>query len=161
MIQPFLLFILSLSAVHPFHVSVCSIHHAPAEQTLQITQKIFADDLEEALNATGGSTTIDVIEPPDPAVLEAIITTYLSEHLRITVNGQDVKPVFLGYEREELALWCYLEVGNVTDVESVAVRSTILTNIFDDQTNIVHVEYQDVIKSMKLAKNFPKDQVVF
>ena len=94
-------------------------------------------------------------------MLEAVIETYLDEHLQITVNGRKVTPVFLGYEREELALWCYLEVSNVTSIESVTVHSTILTDTFDDQTNIVHVEYQDVIKSMKLAKDFPKDQVVF
>ena len=36
-----------LLSLHPFHVSVMSIHHAADEKTLQITLKIFADDLEE------------------------------------------------------------------------------------------------------------------
>ena len=154
-------FLLAFTAVHPFHVSVCSIYHAPEEQTLQITQKIFADDLEEALNASTATATIDILNPSDPAVLNTIIEAYLDEHLQISVNGEVVEPQFLGYEREDLALWCYLEVTSVPELESVQVRSTILTEAFDDQTNIVHVEYQDATKSMKLAKDFPEDQINF
>ena len=160
-----LLLILFLSSLHPFHVSVCSINHAPQEQTLQVTQKIFADDLEEALNATaqasGQTTTIDVLNPPDPEALETIIHDYLQEHLQITVNGQQVQPNFLGYEREELALWCYLEVEDIADIRSITVRSSILVDAFDDQTNIVHIKYRDTVKSMKLAKNYLQDQVAF
>ena len=154
-----------LSTAHPFHVSVCSINYASEERSLQITQKIFADDLEEALNAparaAGRTSRIDVLNPPDPATMEAIIGDYLNEHLHITVNGEAVAPQFLGYEREDLALWCYLEVSEVTSVESVKVQSSILVDAFEDQTNIVHVKYQDAVKSMNLAKNNQQDQVTF
>lgn len=147
--------------LHPFHVSVCSIRHDPDEHTLQITQKIFADDLEEALSAASSTSPVDVLNPPDPDLLEALIDDYLQNHLRITVNGQVVEATYLGHEREEMALWCYLEVTGVTDIQSLSVRSTILTDTFDDQTNIVHVEYRNALKSMKLAKDYPNDQVVF
>ncbi len=147
--------------LHPFHVSVCSIRHAAEEQTLQITQKIFADDLEEALTAASTSGPIDVLNPPDPNTLDALIDDYLRNHLQITVNGQVTEAIYLGHEREEMALWCYLEVSGVADIQSLSVRSTILTDTFDDQTNIVHVEYRNELKSMKLAKDYPDDQVEF
>ncbi|MGB3850917.1 MAG: DUF6702 family protein [Tunicatimonas sp.] len=150
-----------LLLLHPFHVSVCSIRHASDDQTLQITQKIFADDLEEALTAASTNGPVDVLNPPDANALDALIDDYLQNHLRITVNGKEVKAVYLGHEREEMALWCYLEVSNVDSIESVGVRSSILTGTFDDQTNIVHVEYRNVLKSMKLAKDYPNDQVTF
>ena len=153
--------LVSLLLLHPFHVSVCSIHHAPEEQTLQITQKIFADDLEEALSAASSSGPVDVLNPPDADALDALIDDYLRNHLQITVNGQVTEATYLGHEREEMALWCYLEVSGVAKIESLSVRSTILTDTFDDQTNIVHVEYQNALKSMKLAKDYPNDQVEF
>ena len=154
-----------LTAAHPFHASVCSINYAPEERTLQITQKIFADDLEEALNATanasGQNARIDVLNPPDPEAMETLVRNYLEEHLQITVNDKVVEPTFLGYEREELALWCYLEVSEVADIQRIRVQSSILVDAFDDQTNIVHIKYRDTVKSMKLAKNYPQDQVTF
>lgn len=163
MIQLLSFIALLLPTLHPFHVSVCSIHHAADEQTLQITQKIFADDLEEALNnqAADKTATIDVLQPSDPQALERVIADYLDSHLQISVNGQALKLRFLGYEREDLALWCYLETEDVPDIQSLTVRSTILTDAFDDQTNIVHIEYQDAVKSMKLAKSYPENQVIF
>jgi hypothetical protein len=150
-----------LVLLHPFHVSVCSIHHSPDEQTLQITQKIFADDLEEALTATSSTGPVDVLNPPDPDALDALIDNYLQDHLQISVNGQVTEAIYLGHEREEMALWCYLEVSGVTEIDSLSVRSTILTDTFDDQTNIVHVQYRNALKSMKLAKDYPNDQVTF
>ena len=165
MIQLLFLSFFLFVGVHPFHVSVCNVDYAPAEQSLQITQKIFADDLEEALHAaaqaSGQAERIDVINPTDAEALEAVIASYLEEHLSMAVNGQAVQPNFLGFEREEMALWCYLEVSDVPPLETVTVRSTVLTNTFDDQTNIVHIQYMDAVKSMKLAKDYPKDQVVF
>ena len=165
MVHLILLLVPFLTTLHPFHVSVCSINYAPDEQTLQITQKIFADDLEEALNASakasGQATRFDVINPPDPEVMEVIIRKYLSENLQIEVNEEAVEPVFLGYEREELALWCYLEVSDVDSIQSVNVQSSILVDAFDDQTNIVHVKYMNTVKSMKLAKDYRQDQVTF
>ena len=154
-------FLFAFTVVHPFHVSVCSIYHAPEEQTLQITQKIFADDLEEALNASTATATIDILNPSDPAVLNTIIEAYLGEHLQINVNGEGVAFQFLGYEREDMALWCYLEVEGVSEVETIRVRSTILIDAFDDQTNIVHVKYRNATKSMRLAKDYPEDQLNF
>ncbi len=154
-----------LAGVHPFHVSVCNIDYVSTERSLQITQKIFADDLEEALHAAaksaGQTERMDVINPVDAEKLESVIASYLEEHLSIIVNGQTIRPTFLGYEREEMALWCYLEVSDAPTLETVTVHSTILTNTFDDQTNIVHIQYMDAVKSMKLAKDYPKDQVVF
>ena len=153
-----------VSSVHPFHVSVCSINHASEEQTLQITQKIFADDLEEALNAAAkasGQPKVDVLNPADPETLEAVIQDYLAAHLQVTVNEKVVTLNFLGYEREELALWCYLEVENVAELQRIEVRSSILVDAFSDQTNIIHIKYLDTVKSMKLAKNYLQDQVEF
>ena len=163
MVQLLVLLLAVLPSLHPFHASVCSINYAPEEHTLQITQKIFADDLEEALNAHASpqAKRIDVLNPPDPQAMEALIRRYLEEHLQITVNEKLSEPVFLGYEREELALWCYLEVSEVTDIEQIKVQSSILVDAFDDQTNIVHIKYLDTVKSMKLAKDYRQDQITF
>ncbi len=154
-----------LLSLHPFHVSVMSVHHAAEENSLQITLKLFADDLEEALNEEGfrkpGQPYIDVLNPKDESLLNTYIEDYLKQHLRIEVNGEEVKPQFLGKEMEELAMWCYFEVKNVEKLESLKVRSSIMTDVFDDQINIVHVNYRDVIKSMKLAGNRLMDEVLF
>lgn len=158
-------FITLFSLLHPFHVSVCSIHYAGEEESLQITMKIFADDLEEALNKApyrlDEEPYIDVLNPQDPQVIDAKVEQYIRKHFELTVNGEITEPVFLGYELEDLAMWCYLEVTGIKKVDTIKIHNSILTTSFDDQVNIVHVDYQDAIKSMKLAGNKLTDEVKF
>ncbi|WKN43615.1 DUF6702 family protein [Tunicatimonas pelagia] len=153
----------SLLFFHPFHISVTSIYHATEENSLQITVKIFADDLEEALNRDNSEATayIDVLNPPNPAQLDSIVHNYLDQHLVFTINEQLVQPQFLGFEREDLTMWCYLEVASVKSLEKVEVRNTLLLNTFEDQANIVHVRANGVVKSMKLAHNQIADTIIF
>lgn len=150
---------------HPFHVSVCTMHYAEEEESIQITLKIFADDLEETLNDESSrkseQTYIDVLNPKDKAALTHIVSDYLDKHLEIIVNGNTTKPVFLGYEMEGMAMWCYLEISNIAQISQIAVENAILTEIFDDQINIVHVEYKGDTKSMKLAGNKLSDVIKF
>ncbi|MFW5726684.1 MAG: DUF6702 family protein [bacterium] len=154
-----------LLSLHPFHVSVMNIDHAADENSLQITLKLFADDLEEALNnpqfRAADEAFIDVLNPKDQQRLNSFVEEYLQKHLTIEVNGKKVKPNFLGKEMEGMAMWTYLEVPEVSSVASIKVRNSLLTEIFDDQINLVHVKYQNTTKSMKLAGNQLLDEVSF
>lgn len=160
---PVSLGLILFSLLHPFHISVCSINYAREEKSLQITVKIFADDLEEALNqpSANNASYIDVLNPPDPAQLDSIVHDYLDQHLDFTVNGQALEPHFLGFEREDLTMWCYLEITDIAELEKVKVQNTLLLNTFDDQVNIVHVKANDTVKSMKLAHNQTVDTITF
>lgn len=151
--------------LHPFHVSVMNIDHAPEENSLQITLKIFADDLEEALNDERfheeGQPYVDVLNPQDQQRLNQSIEAYLQRHLSIEVNGTEVQPYYLGKEMEGMAMWTYLEVKGIDKIEAVRVKNSLLTEIFDDQINIVHINYRNTVKSMKLAGNQLLDEVSF
>lgn len=159
------IFIILTAVLHPFHVSVCSIHYAHEDESLQITMKIFADDLEEALNEppyrSDGEPYLDVLNPKDPQIIDDKVEQYIRKHFELAVNSEVVEPVFLGYELEDLAMWCYLEVTKVKKVDTIKIRNSILTESFDDQVNIVHIDYHDTIKSMKLAGNKLADEVKF
>lgn len=154
-----------LLSMHPFHVSVMSVHHSAEENSLQITLKLFADDLEEAMNNEAfrqeGQAYIDVLNPENEQQLNAYIEQYIEKHLGMQVNAEKVQPHFLGKEMEDMAMWCYLEVRGVEEVNRLKVQSSIMTDIFDDQINIVHVNYRGAVKSMKLAGNRLLDEVLF
>lgn len=145
------------SFVHPFHVSVASIRYASEEKSLQITMKIFADDLEEALNKPPyrdeEDPFVDVLNPENIDVLSQKVEQYIRENFEITLNGAPAETAFLGFEIEDMAMWCYLEVRDVEKVKNIRVRNTVLINTYDDQVNIVHVDYHDQVKSVKFTKN--------
>ena len=155
MLQSFLYTVTLLTSMvfHPFHVSVCDIEHNVENQTLEISQRIFMDDLETGLKKFHQVEFIDAFKPKDPKELDSLIADYLKNKLVITVNGQAAGLNYLGSEVEGDARWCFIEVTNTPSVKEVKVSNRILFESFEDQENIVHFEANETRKSYRLNRN--------
>lgn len=157
--------LLFTGSFHPIHVSVCTIEHNPESQALQVTIKIFADDLEDALNQGNyrpdSLTYLDTFQDDAAPEVTWSIEKYLGDVFEIRVNEEPVNWNYLGQEREDLAMWCYLEVTGIESVNQVEVRNQVLMDLYRDQINLVHVRYNNNVKSMKLAVRSSSDQVTF
>lgn len=140
---------ISGTPLHAFHVSVCEIVFDNDQRQLEITHRIFHDDLELALTEWSGQK-VDILNPSDPQWLDSLIGGYLQEKTIYTLNGKDVKSNYLGAEREEGVMYCYQVIPSVKKLKSLNVSNTVLMEIFDDQSNVIHVESQDETKSLKL-----------
>jgi len=141
------------SVFHPFHISVTDIVHNPQSQSLQISQRIFIDDLEEGLKKFHQMDYINTYEPTDPVQLDSLIGVYLKEKVFFRIDGNNYDFNYLGSEVENDARWCYFEVEGIAAVKEVEVTNVVLMELFDDQQNIVHFKANDVLKSYKLDKD--------
>lgn len=143
------IFLFFLGWFHPLHLSISDIVLNPKSGNLEISQRIFIDDLENALrNRTG--LPLDLINPKDPALAQELVGDYLKQHFRLQVNGSAVKLHYLGYEVEEDAIWAYMEVPKVRRVSSVHVQHTLFFRQFTDQLNLVNVSIGDQLLSLRL-----------
>lgn len=145
-------FILNTWMFHPFHVSVCEVDYNENKKTLQITQKIFIDDLEKGIHNTYNNN-IDITLSENKDELNRLLKHYYSKNLTIVVNEKEMQYNYLGFEFEEDALWCYLEIEKVKKVKSLKITNTILFDIFDDQSTILHIQNEDDIKSFRLTND--------
>lgn len=143
--------------LHPYHVSVCDVEYNAAAKSLQITHHIFLDDLEETLVAYGGKP-LDIINPESKLERDKLIEAYILENFSVTVNGKLNTLEYLGHEVEGDGLYAYIEMKGVRKMKSISVSNTMLMSKFDDQVNLVHVNYQDKIRSMKLTRKHRSDQ---
>lgn len=141
---------LHLFLFHPLHLSVSDVVYKPESKSLEITQRLFSDDLEDALRTFSGRK-VDVLNPPDPERLSALIGDYLLENFRLQLNGKPVQPNYLGYEIEGEAVWVYLEVPGVRRVREIGIQNTAFFELFDDQVNLINVEKDGEIRSLKLT----------
>ena len=57
-----LVLILFQSVFHPFHVSVSDIKYKEDQKAIQISTRIFLDDLELALRAFTGNEKLDIMD---------------------------------------------------------------------------------------------------
>lgn len=137
---------------HPFYISLTDIRYNSASKTLEISQKIFWDDLEVALSDINKGK-IDFLNPKDPESLAVLVENYLLLHNEVIVNGQVLKLNYLGFEIEEDAAWFYLEAQKVPVPKTITVKNTVLVDRFAGQQNIVNIYQQQKPKSLILDKN--------
>ncbi len=138
---------------HPFHVSVCDIEHNAESNSLEISQRIFVDDLEIGLKKFHKLEYLDALAPKDPARLDSLLALYLNAKLSIEIDGKKIEIKYLGSEIEGDARWCYLEAANIKSVPAATLKNTVLVQSFDDQENIVHFKANDKLKSYRLNKD--------
>lgn len=129
----------SLSAfeIHKFYMAIFQVNYAPEKKMLQVTSRIFIDDLNQTLEKKYGKKTNIGYEKEDVEDI-AILKKYFAENLVFKVNGQTKPVLFLSKEQEGDLLICYGRVADVTKFNSVEITNTILTHWNSDQQNILH-----------------------
>ena len=143
---------------HPFFVSVTEINHNAGDKNLEISCKIFTDDFETALTKSTGSK-IDLFNPRDKQLAEKQIAAYIKKHLIIKLDSKPVNLEFVGFERENEALWSYLQVANTSAPKKVEINNDLLYDAFDQQINLMHISVGGNRKSAKL--NYPDASASF
>ena len=110
------------SLKHPFYISVIDIKHDAKQHTLNISVKLFTNDIEEALKKTT-SKSIDLLNPKNKAEMEIELMNYIKKRLSILVNNKATSIDFIGFEREEDAIWAYLEVKKVAIPKNIRINT--------------------------------------
>lgn len=134
---------------HPFYVSVTQIEENAKEKILEVSCKIFTDDFEKTLRMHY-KDNVDLLNPADQSSMNKKVNDYISQHLKISIDGKAYPLIFLGYEQNEEAVECYFQVNNVSVNKSVSVFNNILFEYKPEQTNIVHVTVRGKRKSRQL-----------
>ncbi len=147
-----------LTLIHPFFVSVIEINHNAKDATVEISVRVFTEDLEKTLQKYT-PTKVDIANPPDNDFIEKQISTYLSQKLKLKIDGRPVTLNYVGHEIQKESVWCYLEVPKVADLKKLEVNCTLLYDFEKTQSNIFHVKGKNTEKSYKL--DYPKNSTVF
>lgn len=153
-------FLLIQSLFHPFYISLTEIKYKAKEHTLEISQKVFWDDLELELTDLYKSK-IDFLKPKDKADLDKKLRQYIIQNNEIIVNGKKSELNYLGYEIEDDAVWFYLEAKEIPLPQRVEVRNSILHKHFDSQQNIINFYREKSPKSLILIKGKDRGQLTF
>lgn len=155
-VKYFLIF--AIAQYHAFYVSVCEIYHNPKNLTLEISMKIFADDLELAIQKSG-KEDFTILENSNKVEVESEIEKYLEDKLVIDVNSKTTHKTLIGYELENDALICYVEIKGVKDLKHIKIRNSIITEVYADQINLTHLQYKDQLKSLRTIKSDPEGEI--
>ncbi|WP_232336508.1 DUF6702 family protein [Mucilaginibacter aquatilis] len=154
-----LLFVKSLLLMfHPFYVSVTEVNHNAKTQSVEISCRMFYDDLEHVLEKQN-KVKLDIVRPPNKQLMNQLISQYVRKHLIIKADGKLLEPDYMGYEIQEDGAWSYFEVKGVSRVQKIEVFDDLLYSEHPEQINMLHVTVNGERKSTKLDN--PKANVAF
>jgi hypothetical protein len=155
-------FLLSLAGLfHPIHLSVTEINYSEKDKTLQISTRMFIDDLELSIQKELKDDALDIIKPANGKTTDQIVSAYLQKHLKVKVDGKPQPLKYLGSEVEGLAIICYIETPTVKKLKTVEVTNDVIMETHSDQSNLVHVTYKEKVKSVRLVRTEPTQSVSF
>ena len=104
---------------------------------LQMTSRIFIDDINDALEYKYGKKTA-LGDKNETAADVILMQQYLTENFLIKVNGQP-KPIhFITHEMENNVVICYFTVKDVAKIKTIEIRNTALFELFPDQQHIIN-----------------------
>ena len=152
----------SFSGAHKFYVSVTNVAYSEEESSLQIISRIFIDDLENALK-TRYEVDARLSTPEESEQADALIERYFNTKFTVFVNDSPAAYTFLGKRYDNDLIICYIEVAGLKkeQLKSVGIQNEILTDIFEEQKNLVHFDILGKKKSFVLVRENNKGMLNF
>ena len=143
---------------HPFYISVIDLKHDVKQQSLNISVRLFTNDLEDALRKKT-KKPVDILNPKNKEYTDSIVCNYILNRLIIQFNSKNQKLKFIGYEKEEESIWVYFEIPKCLNPKKISVETKLLYDYLPQEVNIVHLEFNTIKKSSKVTN--PESRVEY
>lgn len=145
------LFIVSCFAfeTHKFYTAIYQINFEPKKKMVQITTRIFIDDLNEALEIKFHKKTF-LGSDDETAEDVNCLKKYLAEKFTLKINGQPKPMTFISKEIEENIMICYLKCPDISKIVTLEVHNSIITEIHSEQQNIIQANFNNKKSSLLL-----------
>lgn len=144
--------LLTSFTLHKYYVSVTEIVYNGKTEQLEVSLKVFNDDWQNALDHRLGKP-VNIGSKNEYPKLDSLVSAYLFEGFKVKVNEEGKKLNIIGREIEGEATWIYMYVDEVKDMKSIEVQNKLLTEMFDEQRNVVQLIIGKTNKSALLTKS--------
>ena len=142
-------------SVHKFYVALYQVNYAPEKKMLQITTRLFIDDLNNALEKKY-QKKINLGSEKETEEDLNLFKKYFAEKFTIKVNGQ-IKPLlFLSKEMEGDVLICYFSCKDIHKINTLEIYNSIITDNNSEQQNIMHFNVSGVKNTLLLTESNSK-----
>ncbi|TDH29033.1 hypothetical protein EXU57_02875 [Segetibacter sp. 3557_3] len=149
MLGMFHLFVVNLIAFHPFYISMTELNYDQKQKTLEVSVRVFTDDLEKAVRKDCGCKAV-IMSPADKQQSGKHLSAYISKHLQLIVDGKPTAMRFVGYQQEEGSTWSFFEVAGLDGVKKIGMVNNLLYDENSQQVNMLRIQGYGKERSDKL-----------
>lgn len=149
--------LVAFTAAHKFYVSVTNVNYSEKDKALQITSRVFIDDLDKLLQERYDVKSKLATEEESP-LADEYLEKYLRAKFVVEVNGANASYNYIGKKYDADVVIFYIEVPNVdlATLKTIQIENEVLTDLFDEQQNVVHFKVGKDKKSFVLVKSRTK-----
>ena len=150
-----LLFFIIQAVLHPIHITVTNIEIKNKSKEIIIVTKFFSDDFQKIIN-NNYNVNLNINDSLSIYKHKKQISNYIAKNLKIIINNKSItnnKLVFYKTKSNNQATWFYFKIKKRITPKSIVIIDNLLNDLFDDQKNLVFVNYNNKHKSFKLSKN--------
>lgn len=142
---------------HKFYVSVTNVSYSEKDKALQITSRIFIDDLDAVLKERYNVDS-KLATAEESKLADSYLEKYLRKKFQLQINGESVAYTIIGRKYDTDVCIFYLEAANLnfSSISSIQIQNEVLTDLYDEQQNVVHFKVKDHKKSFVLVKSDTK-----
>ena len=144
-------------AAHDFHASITEMEYNPERQRLEVSMKLFSNDLEA-----------DITRHVDPefaigdyadSLRNERLQQYLRSRFRVSSAQKTHEWSWVGSQVDINVTFLFLEVPMPGKPEILEIENSVLLERFADQVNIVNLEWGDFRGSLLLKPDHPVEQL--
>ena len=126
--------------MHKFYVSIYQINQNIAKKRIEITARIFIDDLNKVLTKQSGVRTA-ICEPNETTKDVEILKKYLTEKIILKINGKAKPLLFKSKELETNVVICYFVINDISKIKTIEIENTAMLTLNSDQQNIIQTNF--------------------
>ena len=138
---------------HKFYMSHTIVEQNPRTSSVEVTMRLFTDDLERAIGGTEQLPLFLGDAAKEPAFVQHLVRDYLLQHFSISIDGIPMHLQWVGKETEADITYCYFEFTPPRSIHSIIVHNDIMLELFPDQKNTVDLRMTGWQQTLYLHKD--------
>lgn len=152
----FLIIPLLAFTLHKYYISLTKVEYKEESNSVQITMRIFIDDLQEAINTTYHKN-LELDEANKSNEIDTLIRKYISPKFKVTINKVASTYSYLGKEFDNDVVYLYLEIKKIKMINAIEIKNDVLMELFSDQINIIKLKINGSKKTFLLTNQKDKE----
>lgn len=137
--------------LHPYYIGVTELHFYPDKMRVEMSVKIFTDDLEDAIRAYS-KQPVDLIRQQGKPETDQAIFGYLGNRIRLDGDGKLIRFGYIGYELIDDACWIHWEAAIDSVPRNISFFNNAIYERQPTQQHILHFYWGDKKKSGRIYR---------
>ncbi|MCX6257013.1 MAG: hypothetical protein NTW49_03810 [Bacteroidia bacterium] len=140
---------------HPLHLSVTNLDFNNESGTFIVAVKFFTMDLEDVV-LMQSNEKLNLGKQDELKNSAELINTYFLKNFGIIFDNQSYRKAELKYKEKKNvddSTWLYYEFSRPAKSKSMTINTSLLFDLFPDQTNLVILKYLEKNDGAELNKD--------